>query len=165
MQSQLDEQMIREVIKLAREAVAAGEDPFAALLVKDGQIVAKSIDQSIQRSDPTAHAERQVISDYCQQNQLISLEAYTLYSFVEPCIMCAGAIKWAKISRLVFCLAQHQLQQFSGGKVKPACEPLINSGNRQIPILGSVLAEEGLALFRSHRFTSKKEKHRKRYGN
>lgn len=151
---------IREVNAIARRSAENGFDPFGAILVNDNQVVASSMDKCIQYSDPTAHAELVLISEYCRTHHLISLEGYTLYCNVEPCIMCSGAIHWARVSKLVFSVSQAALQSVSGGKVKPGCRDLINTGNKSIDIVGPVLAEEGLRVLQQYPFTSKKEKHR-----
>lgn len=85
--------LIRHTFTLAAERDARGYGPFAALLTNSsGDVVASSMDQCIPLADPTAHAERILISQYCSRQNLISLEGYTLYSNVEPCLMCTGAI-------------------------------------------------------------------------
>ncbi len=154
-----DETFIKQVMDLARQAAEQNIDPFAALLVKDGQLLASSLNQCVALSDPTAHAEMAVISEYCRENGLISLEGYTIYCSAEPCVMCSGAIHWSRISRVVFCMSQAHLQQFSGGKPKPSCEEIINVGNKKIEIVGPVLPELGIQLFTDFPFKSKKDRH------
>lgn len=151
-----DIRFIREVNQLARINAQKGLDPFAALLVQDGQIKASTADQCVIYSDPTAHAELSLISEYCRANHLISLEGYTLYANVEPCVMCSGAIHWARISRVIFGLSQEQLQSKSGGKLKPSAESLINIGNKTIEVIGPILPEEGIKVFQEFPFQSKK---------
>lgn len=160
-QLNLDEHFIKKVNEIARSAAEKGFDPFGALLVKDQEIVATSLDKCILYSDPTAHAELILISEFCRANKLISLEPYTLYCNVEPCIMCSGAIHWAKISRVVFSIGQSELQSVSKGKQKPSCRELINSGRKQIEIVGNILPDEGRAILKQYPFISKKEKHQK----
>lgn len=150
---------IRQVNQLAWDSAAAGLDPFAALLVKDGAVLASSQDRSISYSDPTAHAELIVISEYCRKEKLISLEGVTLYCNTEPCVMCSGAIHWARLSAVVFSVSQIGLQGFSGGKPKPSCTPLINIGGKKTLVVGPVLEEEGLEVFGNFPFLSKKERH------
>jgi tRNA(Arg) A34 adenosine deaminase TadA len=74
--------------------------------------------------------------------------------------MCAGAIKWARISRVVFSVPQAMLQQQTGGMPKPSCEAIIQSGRRQAEILGPLLLEEGLRVFEDFVFVPKVERHR-----
>ena len=158
-----DEKFIRTVNQIAMDAAKQGFDPFGALLVKEGQQKSSSIDKCIKYSDPTAHAELILISEYCRDQQLIDLEGYTLYCNVEPCVMCSGAIHWAKISRVVFCVAQKSLQKKSKGKLKPSCETLINTGHQKIEIIGPLMEEEGLQVLNQTPFLSKKERHKRYY--
>ena len=159
-----DEHFLRAAIALAHQARQRGADPFSAILVVDGVAVHQAEDRSVERSDPTFHAELAAISEYCRAQQRFSLEGYTLYSIAEPCVMCAGAIKWARISRVVFSVSQAMLQQLSGGRPKPDCASIINSGGRQIEIVGPLLPEEGLAAFEGFAFSSKIERHRAIFG-
>ena len=115
------ERYIREVNKLAYQSAQRGNDPFAALLVKDDTIVASTMDFSVEKSDPTAHAELDLIRNFCQEKNIFSLEGYTLYSSSEPCVMCSGAIHWAKIKHVVFSVSQQKLNGASNGKRKPSC--------------------------------------------
>ena len=152
---------IRLVNQLAWESAEAGMDPFAAILVKGGEVVASSKDKCIIYSDPTAHAELVVISEYCRSSKLISLEGVSLYCNTEPCVMCSGAIHWSRVSTVIFSVSQKGLQRFSGGKPKPSCEPMINIGGKKTTVIGPVLEEEGLKVFASFPFLSKKERHAK----
>ena len=160
-----DLRFIRLVNELAESSAQQGFDAFGALLVCEGEIRSSSMDQCIKYSDPTAHAELVVISEYCRQHRLISLEGYTLYCNVEPCIMCSGAIHWAKISRVVYGVRQQQLQAKSKGKPKPGCEDLINCGGKRIEIIGPVLEEEGIAILNKYPFISKQKRHQEYYGS
>lgn len=157
---QQDEHFIRKAFEIALQSAKNGFDPFGALLVKEGVIASSSIDKCIQYSDPTAHAELILISEYCRNNQLISLEGYTLYCNVEPCVMCSGAIHWSRISRVVFGVSQARLQSVSKGKQKPGCEALINIGNHKIEVIGPILEEEGMEILTRFPFSSKKKKHK-----
>lgn len=159
-----DEQFIRKTFELAIAGAQKGLEPFAALLVKNDTIQFSTEDRSIEYSDPTAHAELLVISEFCRTHQLISLEGYTLYCNVEPCVMCSGAIHWSKVSRVVFSVHQHQLQTLSKGKPKPDANSLINTGKRKTEITGGIIEQEGLNLLNQFPFTSKKEKHKAFHG-
>ena len=163
LKSIIDQKYIRIVNKLARTSAEKGFDPFRAILVFDNQINASSMDKCIEYSDPTAHAELILISEFCRSNKLISLENYTLYCNVEPCVMCSGAIHWARISRIVFGVSQQMLQSISGGKSKPNCDPLINIGNKKIEVVGPVLPNESIELLKSFPFITKKKRHQEYY--
>jgi tRNA(Arg) A34 adenosine deaminase TadA len=125
-----------------------------------GHVVAQAGDQCRARTDPTAHAELHLISSYCQTTKTVSLDGYTLYSLTEPCVMCSGAIKWAQISRVVFSVPQAQLQAITGGRQKPSCDSLVNTGGRHIAVCGPYLLEEGLAVYSGFDFAQHRQQRR-----
>src|SRR5512146_2992949 len=135
----LDENFLRQAITLAKHARLAGERPFGAILVYNGNIVAQAEDQCSALNDPTAHAELLLISSYCRSSGKFDLSGTTIYTCAEPCVMCSGAIKWSGISRVVFSVPQARLQTISGGRNKPTCDELVNTGGRHIDVDGSVL--------------------------
>ena len=155
-----DEQYLRLAITLAHRARDLGADPFGAVLVRDGMVVHQAYDQSVEFSDPTFHAELSVISEYCRAHGQFSLDGYTLYTSTEPCIMCAGAIHWARISRVVYSVSQAILQQLSGGRPKPSSRSLLDLDHRRVTIVGPLLSEEGLAVFDGYEFVPRLERHR-----
>lgn len=142
-----DELFLRQSIALANQARQAGERPFGAILVLNDIVLAEAQDQCRALNDPTAHAELRLISSYCHKSGQFDLTGTTIYTCAEPCIMCSGAIKWAGISRVVYSVSQAQLQKINGGRPKPTCDELVNSGGRHIDVCGLLLVEEGLACF------------------
>lgn len=156
---------LRMALDVARKSRALGEDPFGAILVYEGKVVHESIDKTIQLSDPTAHAETNLIREYCSENKRFALEGYTLYSSAEPCIMCAGAIRWARISRVVYSVSQERLQGMSGGTKKISCRDVCSVGKKKVEVVGPLLEEEGLEVFRDYEFVPKVQKHRECYGD
>ena len=97
-----DERFLREAIAEALLAQAAGEVPVGAVIVLDNQIVAKGHNRVITTSDPTAHAEIVALRAAGKALGNYRLLGCTLYTTLEPCSMCAGAILHARIGRLVF---------------------------------------------------------------
>ena len=156
--SSFDEAFLRHAIDLAKTARQDGEFPFGAILVVNQQVVHQAADHCMSYTDPTAHAELLVISEYCRKQRMLNLDGYTLYSCVEPCVMCSGAIKWARISRVVFSVSQAMLQQLNGGRPKPTCADIVNTGGRPITVNGPLLSEEGLAVWAGFDFTPKRER-------
>lgn len=152
---------LRRAIELAKIARGKGEDPFGAVLVKDGDIVYESCDGCIEYSNPTLHSEMRLISEFCMKNKKVSLEGYELYSSTEPCSMCSGAIHWSKISKVVYSVSQKTLQKNSGGKPKLSCREILNRGKRKTEIIGPLLEDEGLKVYEGYKFISKKERHAK----
>ncbi len=134
----MDEKYIRMAIDLAFQARVNGNEPFGAVLVKDDEVMHTNENDIRTKTDNTRHAELGLISDYCQKEGIANLEGYSLYSSAEPCFMCSGAIYWSKISKLVYSVPQVDLMKFSGGTKKLLCSDIVNSGNRNIEIIGGV---------------------------
>src|SRR5215472_3049580 len=97
-----DELFMAEALELARQAEAAGEVPVGAVLVIEGCVRGRGFNSPVRRSDPTAHAEILAIREAGAASGNYRLEAATLYTTMEPCVMCAGALVAARIRRLVF---------------------------------------------------------------
>ncbi len=96
------EDLMREALRLARESVAAGGGPFAALVVRDGAIVAAGTNRVVPERDPTAHAEVLAIREACRRLGTHRLDGCEIYASCEPCPMCAGAISWARPARVFY---------------------------------------------------------------
>ena len=97
-----DEKYMRIALQEARTAAAEDEIPVGAVIVCQGRIVARAHNLTELLHDVTAHAEMQVITAAADNLGGKYLTNCTLYVTVEPCVMCAGAIGWAQISRLVY---------------------------------------------------------------
>lgn len=99
---QLHRKYMQKAFLLAEQAYDEKEIPVGALVVRDNQIIGKGYNQTELLKDPTAHAEILAISAACSTLGSKYLEGCTMYVTLEPCPMCAGALVWAKIDRLVF---------------------------------------------------------------
>jgi tRNA(Arg) A34 adenosine deaminase TadA len=106
-----DRLFIRRAYEIARKAVSHGNEPFAALLVRDGKILAESANTVPTTRDVTRHAETALISDVCIRLSRSSFRGSTLYASTEPCTMCCGAIRWAGIERVVFGVSESQVDR------------------------------------------------------
>jgi tRNA(adenine34) deaminase len=96
------EVFMREALALAREAAESGEAPVGAVVVAGGEIVGRGRNSPISDVDPTAHAEILAMRDAARTLGNYRLEGATLYSTLEPCVMCAGALVAARVRTLVF---------------------------------------------------------------
>ena len=159
MSLQADEDFLRLALAEACLARERGEDPFGAVIIQAGQIVARSGSSELELGDPLAHAEVLAIREACRMLDTLTLRGCTLYSSTEPCVMCSGALKWAGLDRVVFSVPQSALQTLSGGLTKPSCADLVNTGNRQIEVVGSLLLGEGLAILMGHLFLPKAQRY------
>lgn len=93
---------LKLAIELAKENVKNCGGPFGAVIVKDGQIIAKGTNRVTSNNDPTAHAEIVAIRQACEKLNDFQLTDCIIYSSCEPCPMCLGAIYWARPKKLVF---------------------------------------------------------------
>lgn len=97
-----DEAFMRKALEEARRAFAAGEVPIGAIVTLQGRIVGRGHNLTETLDDATAHAEMQAITAAAGSLGAKYLTGCTLYVTVEPCVMCAGAMYWAKVARLVY---------------------------------------------------------------
>lgn len=97
-----DEDWMRHALTLAQRAQAEGEVPVGAVLVQDDEIIGEGWNRPIGLHDPSAHAEMLALRAAAQKVGNYRLPGSTLYVTLEPCVMCAGAIIHARVSRLVF---------------------------------------------------------------
>jgi tRNA(adenine34) deaminase len=97
-----DEYFMKQALRQAQLAAEAGEIPVGAVVVANNQIIARGYNQTERLTDVTAHAE--IIALTAAANYLGGkyLQDCTLYVTLEPCVMCAGALAWAQLSRLVY---------------------------------------------------------------
>ncbi len=97
-----DEHFLRLALDQAREAESRGEVPVGAVVVRRGEVLGEGFNCPISTNDPTAHAEILAMRSAAKRIGNYRLEGATLYSTLEPCVMCAGAMVTARIERLVF---------------------------------------------------------------
>jgi tRNA(adenine34) deaminase len=133
---------MRQALALAEEAQAAGEVPVGAVVVFEGEVIGAASNSPIAQNDPTAHAELLAIRRACARVGNYRLEGATLYSTLEPCVMCAGALVAARVATLVF--AARDLR-FGGvrSKFHLADSDLLN---HRLEIIEGVLAADSVRL-------------------
>jgi tRNA(adenine34) deaminase len=102
MQSTDDEKYMRLALQEAEEALRCDEIPVGCVIVSEGRILGRGHNLTETLQDVTAHAEMQAITAAAGMLGGKYLQGCTLYVTVEPCVMCAGAIGWAQISRVVY---------------------------------------------------------------
>ena len=132
-------------LELARAGALRGEVPVGALVVLDGVLLAESHNRTVERCDPTAHAELLAIRAAARRLGDWRLTGCTLYVTLEPCAQCAGAIVLARIARLVFG-ADDPKAGMAGSLGNLVQDPRLN---HRVELLGGVLAPESSTLLRS----------------
>ena len=98
----IDHIYMREALKEAKKAFKEDEVPVGSIIVHENTIIARSYNMCERLCDPTAHAEMQALTSACHYIQSKYLDKCTIYTTLEPCIMCSGALFWSKINRIVF---------------------------------------------------------------
>ena len=151
-QAQLDEHFLRHSFDVARRAMGNGNHPFGAILVdRNRKVLIETENGYMPAHDGTAHAERLLASQACTTLSANVLGGATLYSSAEPCAMCAGAIYWAGIGRLVYGLSEHRLRGVTGNHPENPtldlpCRDVFKSGQRTTEVIGPLLEDEAEAL-------------------
>ena len=133
---------MREALRLARSGADSGEVPVGAVVAIAGEIVGRGWNSPVARNDPTAHAEILALREAAAHIGNYRLEGATLYSTLEPCAMCAGALVAARVARLVF--GARDLR-FGGvrSKFQIADSDLLN---HRVEVVENVLAVECVEL-------------------
>jgi len=111
-QETIDTSLLSKAIDLAATNVADGQRPFGALLARGEEIVAQAANTAERSNDPTDHAEIAAIRTATRLLKSERLDCLTLYTSCEPCCMCASAIRWAGLGRVVFALAREEAEEY-----------------------------------------------------
>lgn len=136
---------MRHALALARDAESAGEVPVGAVVVADGVVVGEGWNRPIGTNDPTAHAEIVALRDASTRRANYRLPGTTLYVTLEPCVMCAGAIVHARVSRVVFAACDPRAGA-AGSKFDLL--PSDSRFNHAVACDGGLLADESSNLLR-----------------
>jgi tRNA(Arg) A34 adenosine deaminase TadA len=148
----LDEHFLRRSFEVARRAMTHGNHPFGAILVgQNRNVLIEAENGYMPAHDGTAHAERLLATEACRTLSADVLHRATLYSSAEPCAMCAGAIYWAGIGRVVYGLSEHRLRGITGNHPENPtldlpCRDVFARGQRATEVIGPLLEDEAEAL-------------------
>jgi len=147
--SEKDLAFLRQAIELAREARSDGRHPFGALIVNElGETVAAALNNAVRpNGDPTQHAETLACADAAKRLSEAELAKCTLYTSTEPCAMCAGAIYWIGLGRVVFGLSETGLMRYTGSHAENPtldlpCRDVFAKGQKKIAVSGPLLEDE-----------------------
>ena len=140
---------LRQAIDLARKARNDGRHPFGSLIVNDrGETVVAARNNAVRpKGDPTQHAEMLACGQAARLLTEAELAKCTLYTSTEPCAMCAGAIYWTGIGRVVFALAETGLLRYTGTHTQNPtldlpCREVFARGQKKIAVAGPLLEDE-----------------------
>jgi tRNA(Arg) A34 adenosine deaminase TadA len=147
-----DEKFLRLSFDVARRALAHGNHPFGAVLVTAaGDVLIESENGYLPDRDMTGHAERLLATQASKQISQQVLAGSTLYTSAEPCAMCAGAIYWSGIGRVVYGLTERRLKHVTGDHPENPtldlpCRTVFAAGQRRVQVVGPLLEDEAEAL-------------------
>lgn len=127
------EDYLQRCIELARHSAGSGGGPFAALVVRDGEVIAEACNRVTTDCDPTAHAEVTAIRAACRVLESHQLDGCIIYSSCEPCPMCLGAIYWARAEAVYYAATRHQAAAAGFDDSLVYREIDTPDGERQIP--------------------------------
>jgi|SoimicmetaTmtLPB_FD_contig_71_612617_length_1002_multi_2_in_0_out_0_2 tRNA(Arg) A34 adenosine deaminase TadA len=146
-----DENQLLAAIELARQARTNGNHPFGALLVDgDGRVVLEAENTVVTGMDSTAHAEMNVIRAVGERDPEF-LRRCTLYASTEPCAMCAAALYWRGVRRVVFALSSEGLRRITGSDpasphLAISCREVFAHANHEVEVSGPQLEEQARAV-------------------
>jgi len=149
--SEQDLVMLQRAIALSHSARESGNRPFGAVLANpSGQILAEGENTQITDHDCTGHAETNLLRQMDKSLSPETLEQCTLYASTEPCPMCAGAVFWSGVGRLMYALSSDRLYKLQGEspyQLPLSAEEVLKHGKRPVEVIGPVLEEEALEAF------------------
>jgi tRNA(adenine34) deaminase len=139
-----DDQFMQAAIEEARAAAERGEVPVGAVVVMEGQIIARAGNRTITECDPTAHAEIVALRDAAASYGNYRLLGATIYVTIEPCAMCAGAMIQARVERLVY-----GADDPKAGAVR-SCMSILDHAqlNHRVEVTPGVMKEKSASLLR-----------------
>jgi len=146
------EKYLRHSFDVARRAISHGNHPFGAILVSpNGEVLIEVENGFMPDRDMTAHAERLLATRASKELPPEILAQCTLYTSAEPCAMCAGAIYWTGIGRVVFGLTEHRLKTMTGDHAENPtldlpCRTVFAAGQRPVEVVGPLLEDEAAAI-------------------
>lgn len=150
-----DEQLLRQAIRVSQCAVENGNQPFGALLADPaGHVILEAENSAVTERDPTAHAETNLVKLAVRQLAPDEIATATLYTSCEPCAMCAGAMYWGGIDRMVYAMEEADLLPLTGAHpanptmLGVGCRTILSSGQRAIEVLGPFLVAEAMEVQR-----------------
>ena len=145
-----DETFMRMAIELSKKAVEHGNEPFGSVLVKNNTVVYTNENQIHTQTDPTFHGETGLIRSFCHETGITDLHDYTLYTNCEPCFMCAGAIVWAKVGRLVYGASNIELERILSSSGSACSSIVFRHSSWRPQVTPGVCKEEAMKVLEAY---------------
>ena len=139
---------MRHAIALALENVRSGSGgPFAALIVKEGRIIAEGANRVTRTNDPTAHAEVVAIREACRVLADFQLTGCDLYTTCEPCPMCMAALHWSRVETVYYGATIADADSAGFNELQLPAAELLRLGGSKLNLIPNVLQKECCKLF------------------
>lgn len=145
-----DESYIRDAIALARSAVDSGNTPFGSLLVLDDEVVKEAENTTLTDDDISAHPEFKLARWAARELDPEARALTTMYTSTEPCPMCASAIVYAGLDRVVFSVRGSTLAELTDGVIQIPCAEVVDRADGDTRVAGPVLEDEGMAVHEAY---------------
>jgi tRNA(Arg) A34 adenosine deaminase TadA len=149
-----DEEFLRQAFSVARRSRANGNYPFGSILVGErGEVLLEAENTVVSDNDCTGHAEVNLMREAVQRIDPAVLSGSTVYASAEPCAMCAGALFWGGIKRLVYGLSKSRASEVerekqAGPQLLLECRVVLEAGERAIEVEGPALEDEAESVLR-----------------
>lgn len=146
-----DEDLLRRAFAVAARARQNGNHPFGCLLAgPGGEVLLEAENALFPHGDMTAHAERLLATEASRKFEPAQLLECTMYTSAEPCAMCAGAVYWVGIGRVVYGLSEARLKAMTGNHPENPtlflpCRTVFAAGQRKVEVMGPLLEDEAAA--------------------
>ena len=149
-------EFMREAIRLSIDNVKSGNGgPFGAVIVKDGKVIGRGVNNVTTTSDPTAHAEIVAIREACKKLGSFQLEGCEIYCSCEPCPMCLGAIYWARPAKIFYANTNEDAAGINFDDKFIYAELDLAKDQRRLPTI-QLLRDEALIAFNQWQKSTKK---------
>ena len=148
--TELDHTAMRLAIAASRTALAAGDRPFGATLVSpQGEVLMTAANNQVTTDDVTGHAEMVLVRQASARFGAQALRGATVYASGEPCAMCAGAMFWAGVGRVVFGATGQDIADALGGPaLRSSCATLLGQSTPSVRVDPELLREEAASALR-----------------
>lgn len=149
-----DARHLRAAIVVSREASARGDEPYGAVLADErGELILTAANTQVTARDCTGHAELNLMREAWRRFEPATLAGCTVYATGEPCAMCAGAIYWSGVRRLVYALPVARMRELAGpgaDELMLSCRDVFARGLRTVEVTGPVLEDEAAPVLIEH---------------
>lgn len=147
----LDAMLLRQAIALSAQARDAGDQPYGALLADaDGRVLLEACNTQVTGRDLSAHAEMNLVRAASSRFDRDTLATCTVYASGEPCAMCAGALYWSGVGRVVYGLTIETMTELGGADADELllhCGDVFAYGMRPVEVVGPALEDEARRVF------------------